>query len=140
MKLKQFEKGQTIYDRAAHVWQILVPWVTWKLTDKKQMRPGLITYGRLAEELGYTAQAGRTLARPLGRLANFCEREGIPALNAVVVRKDTKLPGVGVWTAEYYHPEDEIDAVFQHVWRSYKAPKPREIRIAWEKTQAERHV
>jgi len=135
MALKTFDKGQTIHDRAAHIWQVLVPWVTWKMTDK--MRPGLITYGRLAEELGYSAQAGRTLAKPLGSLANFCEREGLPALNAVVVRRDTELAGDGVWTAIYAHPEDEVDAVLQHVWRSYKAPTPRQFRTAWEETQSE---
>ncbi len=135
MPLKVFEKGQTIHDRAAHIWQILVPWVTWKMKD--QMRPGLITYGRLAEELGYSPQAGRTLAKPLGSLANFCKRESIPALNAVVVRRDTEMAGDGVWTAKYEHPEDEVDAVLEHIWRSYKCPTPRQFRTAWEQYQSE---
>lgn len=135
MSLKKFDRGQTIHDRAAHIWQILVPWVTWQMTD--QMKPGLITYGRLAEELGYSRQAGRTLANPLGSLANFCERNGIPALNAVVVRRDTNAAGVGLWTAIYERPEDEVEAVLSHVWRSYKTPTPRQFRTAWEKMQTE---
>ena len=135
MTLKTFGKGQTIHDRAAHIWQVLVPWVTWKMEDK--MKPGLITYGRLAKELGYAAQAGRTLAKPLGCLANLCEREGIPALNAIVVRRDTECAGDGVWTAIYMHSEDEVEAVLQHVWRSYKAPTPRQFRAAWEAHLAE---
>jgi hypothetical protein len=135
MALKKYERGQTIHDRAAHIWQILVPWVTWGMTDG--MRPGLITYGRLAQELGYSPQAGRTLSKSLGSLANLCEREAIPALNAVVVRRDTEQAGDGLWTAIYEHSEDEVEAVLQHVWRSYKAPTPRQFRTAWEETLAE---
>jgi len=131
MTLKKFERGQTVHDRAAHIWQVLVPWVTWKM-QVDGLEPGLITYGRLAQELGFTPQAGRTFGRPLGAIAAFCSQNGLPALNAVVVRKDTEMAGDGVVTAEFEDPQVEAKAVLSHDWRAYKMPTPRQFRTAAE--------
>jgi hypothetical protein len=48
-----------------------------------------ITYGELAELMGYGKQAGRTLAGALGLVSIYCLYNGLPPLSVIVVRKDT---------------------------------------------------
>lgn len=129
MELKNFENGQTIYERSSHIWQVLVPWVTWKMDDRTT--PGLITYGRLAEELGYNASMGRLLAQPLSAIAAFCGAVAVPKLNVVVVSRETGQPGAA-WLDD--HPEigKDIADVLSHDWRRYRVPPPRQFRSAWE--------
>lgn len=131
MKLKTYSKGQSIYDRAAHIWQVLVPWVMWEMKDGN-LDAGLISYSSLAKRMGYEPGAGRTLARSLGAIAILCEECQLPALNTVVVRKDTGQAGSGVITSLSDDVIEEVKKVLGHDWRSYKAPSPRQFRTATE--------
>ena len=51
-----------------------------------------IQYRQLSEAMHYGV--GPILAGPLGRIMHSCEREGLPALTALVVEKETGLPSI----------------------------------------------
>ncbi len=92
-KVRFFEQsGERQYARAQRIWQVLVGYVMFK-QDLSGMGAGIITYGDLAEILGYDRRAAVTLGAPLGYIHRFCEQNDLPHLNAIVVREDTGIAG-----------------------------------------------
>lgn len=60
----------------------------------------LICYSDLARRVGYSTGHG-TLDCHLGNLSAFCEANGMPLISAVVINKETSLPGNGFFTYFY---------------------------------------
>lgn len=58
----------------------------------------LITYGQLCERAGHE-DLTRASGTYLGEVAVWCAEHGYPPLNALVVSKDTRMPGDGYNTA-----------------------------------------
>jgi len=91
--VKFFEQtGERQYARAQRIWQILIGYVMFE-QDLSGKGKGIITYGDLADLLGYDRRAGVTLGGPLGYIHRFCEQNDLPHLNAIVVREDTGIAG-----------------------------------------------
>ena len=130
-RLRSFAKGQTVYDLSAHIWQILVPWVTWRMKDEP-LAPGLIGYGRLAEELGREKGEGRLLSRPLDAIRDLCRENGIPALSIVVVNRETGTAGRNATISVHDSFDKEVAAVLHHDWRRYRVPTVEQLRAAHE--------
>ena len=131
LRLSSFSRGQTVYDLSAHIWQVLVPWVTWKMEDQP-LAPGLIGYGRLAEELGRGTGEGRLLSRPLDAIRDLCRANGIPALSIVVVNRETGIAGKNATVSIYDSFDKEVAAVLDHSWRRYRVPMVEQFRAAHE--------
>jgi len=66
-----------------HIWQILVQ----HATNAPNPDAARITYGDVAEAIGYSRQAGRSLRRALGLIGWWCLDQGHPALNCLVVNQ-----------------------------------------------------
>ena len=129
--LHRFAKGQTIYDQAMHMWQVLVPWVTWRMEDAP-IAPGLIGYGRLAEEMGRGRGEGRLLSRPLDAIRDLCRENDLPALSIVVVNREKGIAGGKATTSVHPHFAAEVNAVLAEDWRPYRVPTSDQFRAAHE--------
>jgi hypothetical protein len=85
-----------------------------------------IAYWRLCEKIRY--DIGPMVCGPLGRLVNWCIREGLPALTSLVVEKETGKPS-SRWTVGR---SDELPAELQRVfafdWFSIMPPTLKELR------------
>ena len=130
-ELHRFAKGQTIYDQAMHMWQVLVPWVTWRMVDAP-LAPGLLGYGRLAEEMGRGRGEGRLLSRPLDAIRDLCRENGLPALSIVVVNREKGIAGGNATTSVHSHFAEEVKAVLAEDWRPYRVPTEEQFRAAHE--------
>lgn len=114
-KLKPFVPGETRrYEQAHIIWVILTGIV---LSGRKT-----ITYGELAELMGYGKQAGRTLAGALGLVSIYCLYNGLPPLSVIVVRKDTEEPGWLDMIRNGKTLQDEQKEVHQTDWHHYRVP------------------
>lgn len=124
-KLKSFVPGDTRrYEQAHIIWIILTGIV---LSGRKS-----ITYGELAELMGYGKQAGRTLAGALGLVSIYCLYNGLPPLSVIVVRKNTDEPG---WLDMIRHGrtlQDEQKEVHQTYWHHFRVPSVGTFRKANE--------
>ena len=130
-ELHRFATGQTIYDQAVHMWQVLVPWVTWRMVDAP-LTPGLICYGRLAEEMGRGRGEGRLLSRPLDAIRDICRENDLPALSIVVVNREKGIAGGKATTSLHSHFAAEVKAVLGEEWRSFRTPTAAQFRAAHE--------
>jgi hypothetical protein len=70
---------------------------------------------------------GPILAHPLGRIMNWCDREGLPALTSIVVEKATGLPSTGLSTVAHNAFAAEQQRVFSYPWHSIFPPTPEEL-------------
>lgn len=90
------------YQRAIQVYQVLIAAAYQRQT---------LTYEMVGERIGMPRQA---LGQQLHHLQNYCEREGLPPITALVVRKGEGTPSTG------YHEGESVDAererVFAHEW------------------------
>lgn len=117
-KLKQLPSiGARRYEQAHFVWIALAGWV-------QHHKRETITYGKLAELLGYDAQAGRTLSEALGMVSLYCLYNDLPPLSCIVVAKTSNTPG---W--EGMIPSDSsLDAEQKKVWKTqwhlFRTPSP----------------
>jgi hypothetical protein len=66
--------------------------------------------------------AGPLLAGPLGRIMHWCDREGLPALTAIVIEKATGLPSTGLTTVQQGDFSAEQQRVFAFDWYSIFPP------------------
>lgn len=107
---KLFSEERTNPSRALQLWQILI---------SKAHNRQLVTYEQLAGMIGYSVPIG--LREPLGHLLSYCRREGIPFLTALVVQKDTGVPGQG-FPAE--NTDAERERVFNFNWYDIIPPTP----------------
>lgn len=67
----------------------------------RSRREALIDYGTMGLAVNVPA---KYLAMPLGEIVHWCRRHGLPALSALVVQKDTRIPGSG-----YYDAAHDVD-------------------------------
>ena len=87
----------TIYQRALQIWPLLV-------CAAKDRRT--YTYSKIAAELGMP-KAARVMGHFLDPIYRYCEERRLPHLWALVVRKDTGLPGFGPTNPEEVERERE---------------------------------
>ena len=97
--------------RAVQIWQILIS----KAANKQ-----LITYGELAEIMGF--QGSTVLAHPLGHIMVYCEANELPPLTSLVINQGGS-PGDGLSTLKNYESNDAARMeVFKTEW--YKIIPP----------------
>jgi hypothetical protein len=108
---KRFEDESTIATRAYQAYLILICRATNQQT---------IQYRQLCEKMDFGI--GPILANPLGRIMNWCEREGLPALTALVVEKETGIPSTGLSTVRDNDFPAEQQRVFSFDWYSIFPP------------------
>ena len=108
---KQFQNDSTHATRALQVYMILVGCAANQQT---------IQYRQLGEKMrfGY----GPILAGPLERIMNWCTRERLPALTAIVVEKETGLPSSGLTAVQENAFPAEQQRVFAFDWYSIFPP------------------
>ncbi|MFN7985239.1 MAG: hypothetical protein U0Q11_25645 [Vicinamibacterales bacterium] len=105
-------------ERAQLAWQFLVNAAT-----NRQ----IVTYTMLADAIGMGAG---TLAQVLGSIMYYCEQQDLPPLTALVVKKDTGIPGVGLTTLEDLASDRE--RVFSYEWLKMLPPSADRFRRAYE--------
>lgn len=129
-KIKHFARGDRVYVQAQQIWLILTAYVHY---GPRRSRPTTITYGELALEMGFEdTRAGYTLARQLGIVGHYCVYNGLPALNAIVVNQDTKMPGDEVVLRANRSVHEEQKAVMKQNWFGLRVPTTGTFRRVWE--------
>lgn len=122
-KVRFFEQsGERQYARAQRIWQVLIGYVMFG-QDRSGKGKGIITYGDLAEILGYDRRAAVTLREPLGYIHRFCEQNSLPQLNAVVVREDTGIAGWEDMFPDKKRHLEEQKKVRKYDWFSVRVPQ-----------------
>lgn len=91
--IRRYGRGDQLHVTAQRVWTILLALAQAarlpEVTVKRQRRSApTITYGELADLVGRGFQAARTLSRELMIVGEYCRRNGLPCLNAMVTYKD----------------------------------------------------
>ncbi len=115
-KLKKLPiTGARRQEQAHFIWITLSSWVLFK---KRQT----ITYGELAELLGYTRQAGRTLTEALGAVSLYCLYNDLPPLSCIVVAKNTHSPGWEGMILDDSDLKSEQGKVWNTPWHLYRTP------------------
>lgn len=135
MPIKEFTtRSLSVSEKASWAFQIIAPWAVWKMQDDKvlDLEPGLITYGRLAEEMDLDPRAGRSLRHALAQIDHFCQLNNIPALNSLVVNRETKKAGSGIPSSDKRTVREALD----HNWLFYRFPSPSAFRKASEQYHA----
>ncbi len=105
----------------------------WPLFVDSVRRGRTITYSELAARVGPPVTRRQVHRALLSPLSERCREAGLPALAALVVRKDTGMPGGG-WDGESTRGDprrawaEELAAVFAHPWGA--RPDPRLLRGA----------
>ncbi len=121
-ELKVFRAGDPIHVRAQQVWIILI--------HRAAVR-GVITYGELAELMGYGRQAAQATIKPIAIVAFFCKEHHLPQLNTLVVNTEKGEPGRSVVDGG-----DSIGVAHQRVfafdWFGIRVPTPGTFRKVWE--------
>ena len=113
--------------RAVQLWQILVGCA---------YNQQLITYGQLAEILGYDG-AG-VFAQLLGRIMYYCDEQKLPPLTTLVVNQDAGEPGDGLELRKRYKNVDTARmAVFAADWYGIIPPSADEYQEVWERAKEE---
>lgn len=123
-------KNKPVYIQAQQAWLILVAHV---MAGPK--RPKTITYGELAEKMGYESRrAAISLGRPLGVIGEYCRLNDLPTLNSIVVNDWTGDPGTGVLVRDGYEgkiPKEQRD-VYKVNWFNFRVPTTGTLRKVWE--------
>lgn len=133
---KHFERGDRVYVQAQQVWLILVAFVMDRHEQRNPRKPKTITYGDLARLMGYPdRRAGHVLARQLGIVGHFCRMNDLPALNAIVVTHETKIPGAEVLVREGRNYRQEQADVMRTNWFGIRVPTTGTFRKIWEAMQ-----
>lgn len=115
-KLKKLPMVGSRREEQAHfVWISLVSWILFHKNET-------ITYGTLAELLGYSPQAGRTLAEALGTVSLYCLYNKLPPLSCIVVAKNSNSPGWEGMIPPGSSLEEEQKKVWSINWNLYRTP------------------
>lgn len=137
LKLKMYGYGDRIFVQAQQIWLILIAHVFSKkmLAEKcKDHQPEnpTITYGEVSMRMGHPEKrAAITTIRPLKIIGRFCEINGIPPLDCIVVSDETGVPGGNLWTNEDL---DELQkSVMEYPeWFFIRPPTTGALRNVWE--------
>jgi hypothetical protein len=115
------EKGAL---RALQIWQILI---------SKASSHSIITYGELAEILKY--EGAGVFADILGHILYYCQKNELPPLTSIVVKKETGLPGEGFGMRPDQIPPKHME-VFNLNWFRIVPPTVDELKEAFAKAEA----
>jgi hypothetical protein len=129
-KIRAYARGDRVYVQAQRIWLILSGFVSSPL--RKAGDRETITYGELAERMGYVPRAGHTLGRQLGIVGKCCLENGLPALNSIVVTALEGAPGDEVVLKPGRKIKQEQRAVHQQDWYQVGVPSTGMLRRVWE--------
>ena len=115
---KYFSKIGTWPARAAQIWQVLV---------SKAYNRQTVTYGELAEILGY--KSAHVLGHALGHINYYCKENDLPPLTVIVVHQETGLPAYKV-DADMNRARE---AVYDYNWYDVVPPTFEELESAFKK-------
>lgn len=118
-----FQVRDRIHLRSQQVWVILVVYAMTRRT---------LTYGELAQLMGYDTGAARTTIKPLAIIAKFCLDRGLPQINALVVNATTGEPGHQVILKSGETSQQAQQHVFDFNWFSLRVPTPSLFRTIWQ--------
>jgi hypothetical protein len=129
--IRRYDVGDRLYVQAQRIWLILAAFVmspTRKPGDRKT-----ITYGEVAELMRYPdRRAGHMLSRQLGIIGEYCRRNDLPALNAIVVNQTTGVPGEDVLLRDGRTVREEQAAVMREDWFALRIPTTGTLRKVWD--------
>src|SRR5688500_220219 len=108
----------TASERAAQIWPVLA------LAARNRQ---ILTYEILGQLVGMARQG---LGQVLEPIQSYCLAERLPALTAIVVRKDSGLPGLG-FIASTEIPREQL-RVFEQDWMAHGCPSPEAFERAAE--------
>lgn len=111
-------QGSRVWDQAEQVWRILTAVAMMAGRTGKRT----ITYGELAEFMGYDSRAGHTLGRPLGLVGQMCLSSRLPPLNVLVVTQHGQQPGDEVLLRPGSTVAADQEAVLAEDWFGWRAP------------------
>lgn len=114
---KAFNKPSTHATRALQAYLILIG-----LAANQQT----IQYRQLCKRMHFGI-SGQGLAKPLGRIMNWCAREGLYALTSLVVEKETGIPSTGLTTVKADDFPAEQQRVFAFDWYSIYPPTLKQL-------------
>ena len=129
--IRRYDIGDRLYVQAQRIWLILVAFV--KSPTRKSSDPKTITYGEVAELMGYPdKRAGHMLGRQLGIVGQYCKLNDLPALNSIVVNQMTGVPGEDVLLRDGRTVKEEQRAVMAEDWFALRMPTTGTLRKVWD--------
>ncbi len=134
--ITRYPESSRVYSQAQQIWGVLTGIVVAAQIQKRKtskFQQPKITYGELAETIGKSSQAGRTLTRQLWIIGEYCLHNKIPTLNSIVVNRETGMPGHDVVLTDQNSVDDEMDAVANYDWAMVRQPSMSTFRKMWEK-------
>lgn len=130
--IRRYAVGDRLPVQAQRIWLILTGFVSGRPAPVSAAKRTM-TYGELALRMGYAdTRAGYTLGRQLGIVGHYCLMNGLPALNAMVVNKDTGEPGGDVVLTPPGNFRRELQAIFKQDWYEVGVPSAGTLRKVWE--------
>ncbi len=133
MLRKRLIRGSRVWEQAELVWRVLTAHAM--MTRRTEKRT--ITYGELAEFMGYDSRAGHTLGRPLELVGQMCLSKGLPPLNVLVVTQHG-YPGDEVLLRPGSTIEADQEAVLHLDWFEWRAPVAGSFRLLLENQRSDR--
>jgi hypothetical protein len=137
MAVKRYAAGDRIPVRAQQIWLILTAHAVLKPERSAEgnggwsgVGRGLITYGDLAEQMGMSRKAAVTLSKHLGVLGFYCQEEGLPPINTIVVASNHGEPGFGVVETDGFVKDQK--KVWKTDWFSIRPPTIKKLRDIYE--------
>ena len=127
MLRRRLKRGIRVWDQAEQIWLILIA----VAMLEKQTGKKTITYGDLAERLGYDRKAGITLARALDLIGRMCLKSGCPPLNVIVVAQHG-APGAEVILRSGSTVEADQRDVLKEDWITWRAPSAGSFRMLYQ--------
>lgn len=76
-----------------------------------------IYYGELAKQMT-TPVEPINLNAPLGHISNACKENGLPLLSAIVINKESEMPGDGFF--RYFYPQAKEDEWLEIYLKDFK--------------------
>ncbi len=126
--MKRYPRPARRHEQAQQIFMIVSSFVAHECIGFIKEK-GIITYGELAEKMGYSARAGVTLHEALGMVAHFCEQNDLPYLNAMVVNAETGEPGDEVVWDSGMSIEEERRKICEFDWFSLQPPSMKAFRV-----------
>jgi hypothetical protein len=123
---RTFNPSASRPERALQAWLILIG----HAADRRT-----VTYEMLGDQM-FGRRAAGVLGTILGCIAYYCEENGFPPLNAIVVRKHRGTPGEGIPDAG----DDKREAVYEFPWFDQFPPSPADLEAALERASARADV
>jgi hypothetical protein len=101
---------------AVRLYQILIGYAA---------RHQTISYLDLARLIGW--KSGRPLGKPLGYLMFWCQKNKLPPITAIVVDRNSGIPGTGFTAATAGKVPRAQQEVFKKDWYALYAPTAKEL-------------